>query len=143
MDQVKASDHVLVDDAVQQGTIERLKELREYRRQLLAGHADAAEAALVASNNAVRVVATQIIHNFATAKADDVNRLSRTGVAIRMLDTQLNSRMLANRNAMNGGKHAAKKALVETYDAIQLKLKEIDRETSALGAALDSKAVWH
>lgn len=98
------------------------------RRNFSDHQADRALAMINPSNNAIRVVAEQIIVNFRTAKPELATPLSpkptsRTAVAIRMLQTQLPDKMLKNKNAMAKGKDIACKALSTAYVEID---KEID-----------------
>ena len=86
---------------------------------------------VVASNNAIRTVAEQIIINFGTAKADRTSpdpaeHISRTKVAINMLTDTLASSLLHNKNAMSAGKHAAYQALNEAHELLQAEIKRLD-----------------
>lgn len=102
------------------------------RRNLIASQPDRAELMLVASNNAIRVVALQIISNFRVAKANPAEKISRTKAAILMLDSQLTPQQLKNKNAMTGGKEAAHNALIAAYQQIEAELNPVSSETHEL-----------
>jgi RecA/RadA recombinase len=107
-------------------------EQTQKRRSVVASQPDRAETMLVASNNAIRVVALQIIKNFRVAKANPAEKISRTKVAILMLDSQLTPQQLKNKNVMAGGKAAANKALIAAYQQIEAELNSVSSETHKL-----------
>ena len=89
---------------------------------------------LEAGNNAIRVVATQIIENFLVAKAIPSENISRTQAAILMLDDQLTKHQLGNKNAMAGGKQAARTALIAAYHQVQASLAKTPQASELVSA---------
>jgi len=97
----------------------------EMRRNFSTHQADRAMMIIEASNNAVRVVAEQIIINFRTAQSDRSRNISRTAAAVLMLDSQLDAKMLKNKNAMSSGKAAAHKALTTAYLELEAEIAQL------------------
>ena len=118
-------DGIHKDRAVKTANRRSNARLHDLTKNFAAHQAALAKKNMIASNNAIRAVATQIIDNFVVAQADSAKGLSRTSVALSKLDDQLEPALLKNKNAMLGGKNAACTALTAAFKDVQDEINEL------------------